>query len=884
MEILYTHEHQINIEQFEDFQSFKNFIEETMRNSSPINYISIDSKCLKETCLDIASKNGLTSFVKTLLRQGVQINKVNKKFNRAPIHFATEGEHVDTLEALLDDSTVNPNLQAGQQTALHIAVNKNNLECASLLLKRGANAIIPNKENLTAISLAATNKQCDMMKLILQEHRLFLDLDNYRDYNNQTMRKMIEQNLPELSLEFYQRHAYDNLEYYLRVKDETNFCNTLDQTSSLSMYTILLELAMQNNLRKAVIAILRFKEIKNPSEFVDAAEMCSYMTIEKGNYAILQELLNIMPEEHNANGLIKYACEQLQKLSNQGIDGRLHISDWLKCMKLLLDQKGVNIHKIIDDKFNTPLHYAVKSNYNEVITLILSQDSYIGHLNKFNIPPIADIPERILSNYFDNCIQMKTNENTNKCAIEFNYRCLMPPNVSQRYNDNLGTHELGVFMYIADSDNLKQLLKHPLLSSFLYLKWYNIRCILYGNFAFYIAYYVLLNSYIISMAYNNSSANANESSSANANESKTHMFSDKFSNFSYTSISTEMFDFKICQNNILQNWIILMLVCYFVREVFLLVCCFCHYIKDWTNWLQIIIILLSIALMVNAKHHHDIDNNHIYKISKIYIHIGIMVILLSTLKLMMLIGQDPTFSIGILIFFKVIWNFVRLFSPYILLIMAFAVVFQILFKDSDNPNFKDPNFFFSIVKTIIMLTGEFDIDDITFNSKDQFESMWIRFVFVTFVFFMVIVLMNMISAMAISDTTKVLNKTELTGLIYRIRLIAYFENIACAISESIRQWEPKRSSRCSPWWRFFASCVNFVSFEMIFLFPCFLRDGKSSFEDNPTSKMDYNIIKQAKQIIFHRNQLSDNDKIMIALNKLQKAMGIANNDEVLDRL
>jgi len=36
--------------------------------------------------------------------------------------------------------------------------------------------------------------------------------------------------------------------------------------------------------------------------------------------------------------------------------------------------------------------------------------------------------------------------------------------------------------------------------------------------------------------------------------------------------------------------------------------------------------------------------------------------------------------------------------------------------------------------------------------------------------------------------------------------------------------------------------------------------------------MDPNIIKQAKQIIYKKNQLSDNERIIFALNKLQEKL------------
>ncbi|XP_011158334.2 transient receptor potential cation channel protein painless [Solenopsis invicta] len=855
------YERQLNIEQFKDFQSFQNIVKRALRNSQLINYILIDSKHLKETCLDIASKNGFTEFVKILLGQGVKLNRVNNTYNHAPIHFAAEGGHVDTLEALLADATVNPNLQAGQQTALHIAVNRNDQKCALQLLQKGASANIPNGEGLTASRLAVKKKQHrfqhDMAELIQQEQWQSSDLDSY-SHNNQTIGKVIHQNRPNLELHKYPfYHKYD-LQYYLMVNDETNFLKNMPKETSLSNDECLklLKIAMRNNLRKAVREILKsLKEIEGDTRKKFFVEQAARMAIEKGHYAVLQELLNVVPEI--TKDLIIDVCWQLKKLRDQ--DKKLDISDWLECMNLMLDKEGVNIRAITDEKSNTPLHYAAKSGFSEAISLFLNRDSYIGHLNDVNKPPIADIPESMLSNYFDNCIQMKTDQQTNKCAIEFNYRCLMPPNVSKAQGDDLGTRELEVFMYIANNNNLKQLLKHPLLSSFLHLKWHMIRHLLFVNFIIYVVFYILLNGYILSMAYK-SSPNKDEAESFN---------------MSLGRVSMQMFQ-NVHQNNMLQNSIIIMLSLYIFRDFILLLSCFKHYTKDFTNWLQISLIALSIAMLCS----------NILNLLPDYLqlNIGVTVILISTWKLMILISQYPRFTTGIVIFQTVFWNFVCLFVPYIFLVIAFALVFQIFFKDGQDPNFKDSNLIFSISKIIIMLTGEFDIDDITFQLE---ESMWIRFVFVIFVLLMVIVLMNMINGIAVSDTAEILCKTELIGLIERIHLIAYFENIACAIDESLRRW----SSRCLLW-KSFASLAS-----RTFLSQNYLRDkdGKISFEiedsrnshdDNnvPSEKkgnkfyaswkMDRNIIERAKQIIFNKNQQSDNEKIMIALNKLQEAMGI----------
>jgi len=138
---------------------------------------------------------------------------------------------------------------------------------------------------------------------------------------------------------------------------------------------------------------------------------------------------------------------------------------------------------------------------------------------------------------------------------------------------------------------------------------------------------------------------------------------------------------------------------------------------------------------------------------------------------------------------------------------------------------------------------------------------------------------------------EILSKAELVGLISRIRLVTYIEDVAvgkpfrhcfCCKSQLLRVWNP----------------FNFLA-KKIFLFPYFLRDGKISIKpydnlnayDNDryyekyvrsesvkrdkqwiTLKMDPDIIKQAKRIICNKNQLTDNEKIMIILNKLQEKL------------
>ncbi|KYN44544.1 Transient receptor potential cation channel protein painless, partial [Trachymyrmex septentrionalis] len=831
---------------FKNFRSFKNIIEHDLMKQSPILNLNYVYPNTEETCLDIASKNGLTEFVEYLLRLGAKPNRVNKLHNRAPIHFATEGGHVPTLMALLAESTINPNLEAKQQTALHIAVRKNDLTCAGLLLENGASANIPNSKGLTALHLAAMKGQRDMVALILEKSRQCPDIDTYKDYNDQTTREVIQKKMPDISLppknENREINVHD-LKYYLITNDETNFLKNMEFVKIEILHSVaeeLLEMSAQRGFYKITIGILEKLKGKQFSVKKAAQE-----AVQQNDYAILQVLLEMEPNV--ANDLLLSACQELGMPRKRGIDNTL---DRLNCLKLILEQEDVNV-RCSDNKGNTPLHYAARAGCQEAVILLLNRGSYIGHMNKYNTPPIADISAHTLSRYFDDCLQTRK-DRTNEYTIEFNYCCLMPHDVlMDRYKTHRATREMEVFKYIASNSGLKHLLKHPLLSSFLYLKWHRIRHVLYANFAFYVIFYFLLNAYILSMTY--------DARIENKMQTETNNRSDMASGNTLRIIWNQ-------QNNFLWASTTVMLLLFILREIFQLVSCVRRYLMSSRNWLEIILIMLTIALLCGAG-----------------VQIGAVVILLSAWELVILISQHPRLSTGIEMFRTVSLNFIRFLFPYLFLIFAFALAFYTLFKNGNDTNFPDPGL--SLFKTVIMLTGEFDANDIPFIS----HPIWSHIVFMLFVFFIAIVLFNLLNGLAVSDTAEILCKAELVGLISRIRLVTYIEDVA--VGEPFKHC--LHYNLRLPWNPF-----GFLA-KRILLFPYFLRDGKiiicphdnldiydndryhgkyvhsASVKSNKqwtTLRMDPDIIKKAKRTICNKNQLTDNERIMITLNKLQQKL------------
>lgn len=322
-----------------DFRSFRNTVEHSLQKQPPtLNVNHVYSNHCEDTCLDIACRNALAEFVEFLLRKGAKPNRVNEAHNRAPIHFATESGNVNTLTALLTEPTVNLNLEAGQQTALHIAVRKKDLACAELLLEKGASANIPNSKGLTALHLAAMKGQRDMIELILEKCRQCPDLDSYKDYKNQTTREVIQQKFPDVPLPpKYDREVnVHDLKYYLIANDEMNFLKSLDVIKAEVLHDLaddLLEMAVQRNFHRSVTGILH--KLKGNMINVKKAAQAA---IEQGHYHILRELLIIEPDI--ANELVLNACSELGMAGKKGID---NMSDKLECLKLILEQDNVDV-------------------------------------------------------------------------------------------------------------------------------------------------------------------------------------------------------------------------------------------------------------------------------------------------------------------------------------------------------------------------------------------------------------------------------------------------------------------------------------------------------------------------------------------------------------
>merc|ERR1719483_1564346 len=166
------------------------------------------------------------------------------------------------------------------------------------------------------------------------------------------------------------------------------------------------------------------------------------------------------------------------------------------------------------------------------------------------------------------------------------------------------------------------------------------------------------------------------------------------------------------------------------------------------------IIIVSVILYNDGSGMFELNRN-----------LAAIAIFFSWSKVITFIGKHPKhnrLNIYVTMFFKVLKSFFFFLAWYGLFIIAFGLSFFImLHKDLDNAveemSSKDDEYvffnttFLSVVKTLTMFVGELEFSDIPIDLEKPFYPLNYLF-FLLFVFLIVVVLMNLLNGLAVSDT------------------------------------------------------------------------------------------------------------------------------------
>lgn len=478
--------------------------------------------------------------------------------------------------------------------------------------------------------------------------------------------------------------------------------------------------------------------------FLDSGKSIRCQTEETN---VLLEVIKGSSESHVALGVNKHLC------------------DHGKSIELLLKVDYKYDINLADFKGNTCLHYAAIGDNREYIFSLLDHGAYLGCKNYFGHPPLNELSRSTFESYLNKCVSSnELSANDLDYEIVCSYKFLCPPKVYASPNDDDNDNrirsktrdvvvenipETDPLLYMSNVPELRPLLVHPVLTNFLHLKWHKIRIYYKLNLAFFIGFLLALTEYIFLTS--NSKLGGTDPL---GNEITYYLW------FVVLGFVTVM--------------------CF--RELFQIISFPISYITSVENWLEICLIALISVLLCEEQ---SID----YRVS-----VSAIVLLMSWSEFILLLGKHPMFTVQLEMFKCVTKNFISFLLWYSFICFAFVLSFYVLFNGVDKNNKDFENFSASCLKTIIMVAGEYDSPGLPFQKNPIVG----RLLFLLFVFLITLVLINLLSGLAVSDTQEIITNADIVAHVSRVNFIHSAETLVTRPSENNNSNKnQKRTNRLS---------------------------------------------------------------------------------------
>ncbi|GFG35173.1 hypothetical protein Cfor_12749 [Coptotermes formosanus] len=771
------------------------------------------------TCLDLACKeHDSEDFIKALLVAGADPNHVNPIRHKAPLHVATEHSNYTAIDALLQDSRTDVNIQDNFGcTALHFAAkhfmkNPGGMErCIAALMTQSHIKINKrNRKGRTAVHEAVLGNCKLAVETILRYGKCNVIIENKDTQSGKTIRELIQEKFPNIDMPPPKTQGLSGEEdteatalfehlYFKQYHDFKSKFQTADKKLLIDAddgkFTYL-QYACQHGLYDITKYLL--SNGANPDATIPTNRKPPiFLACSGGYYDILLLLLEYKAMVAVVDGKTLLHAVVKDKELKASDD-----SNYCKCFELLLERKEslkLDINAT-DVNGNTALHYAVKEEDQHYAKALLKNGAYVGLQNHFGYSPLADIDPVTLQSFLDDCLESNGKfRSDDKYELTFKYGFLEPPapesNVQYFQSQESGqlgrpsknSHkpipELYPLHYISKSQDLRPLLTHPVLLSFLHLKWNHIRVFFYTNLVFYATFVALLTFHILS-----------DCSALNVN------------------ISSPEITIQTAPKFIGINWVLLsiLLTGLMLRELFQMVMSLKRYFCGFQNCIELLLIVFTFVILSREWCEHHVRST------------DAIAILLAWTELFLQIGHIHVLSTYSEMMRRVLCNYLKFLVWDVLLIIAFGLGFYTLFHDSitSTENDSEGNFFqhpfMSLFRTLIMLMGEFDISSVPFDLVPGLSYI----IFIFFVFLVPLVMVNLLNGLAVSDTQAIKNDAELVSIESMIDTIFYFETmllgdpLSCTCPAAARY-------QCCCWPNYIRPKLRCIQnlFKNVFLFP-----------------------------------------------------------------
>jgi ankyrin repeat protein len=685
---------------------------------------------------------------------------------------AVRGGDFKTLSSLLTNcmTKFDSNESEGPHRTVTSACHKSDSDsfyhCFNLLMNFQQTSM-PNKEAYTAIgyNLNEFHKTCFKHML---KHPSANSLHLYYPGDSEsTVREIIMETFPDLELPAPLMERLDSTDGDIKLlaalqHDEYNvFGKTLDSNNpnpwyDEPYYSSLLEIACQVKNREQFVRLLLDNgadpNIKNRVTGMPLI----HATARSGNFEVLLSLLEILQKKKEINIINLTDNEErtilhwLARLSERKPEDRRNLQD---CLNLLLrpDCKWKVGTEDRDRSGNTALYIAVERGFRDRAKLLLSKGADVRVFERGSKILLSDSVS-ILTEILDDCLLSNKKPLTSKdLKLWLNYQSFR--NIVPR---------------IAESELHRDLLKHPVVSTFLILDWEKVRFIFFLDMVFYVMFLSFLTVYILlSEPYNRLSCGG-----AARNTTSHFTFND---NYITSGINDSNIASQLNSSNLLflQFFLMISLSLMTLREIAQLIVHRWVYVKSLENWLEILLIISTF-----------ISCSGVVESAEVKLHSSAVALLLGWLEMLMLSGRLPLLSVQHEMLRTVSFTFLKYMAGYVTLLIAFALSFYILFKGSSEQGGAEmfANLPISLLKTIAMFTGEFETSDLSFGTLPYTSHV----IFLLFVVLVAIVLLNLLNGLAVNDTEEIRRDAERLSLAARAELISRIEGLVNALPKFLK--------------------------------------------------------------------------------------------------
>jgi len=754
-----------------------------------------------KTLLHIALDLENTQAVKILLSGGAKADHLNTTLKLTAVHVAAMKGNNEALSFLVRSGgpkSLDMKDRSGR-TALHLAAlgcgkdkEEKYLQCVKVLIERGAGLNIPdNKGGQTPVYIAAAGGSFAAVKLLMDSgadasipcqgvstKQLIKD-----KFNKEQVEKLDLDNPTVISGDMLRQNLFNMIDKAeLDGPDDIKWVSMLAKAKPYDLNVdngkmTLAQLCAERGLHTYLEQLLRNGADPNTYTLYRSSPPI-LLGAAAGHSKVIQVLADHNQTNINNNAALKVDFTVLDDEFRQTIlhqiirKPRLNLGlsenskdmDYKSCLNIILDSKQTNLAAIINKQDilgNAPLHYATQFWDQETVTKLLLLGANIGLRNNLGEAPITNILPDTMESFLDNhCLKSEGNPTNEEFKITFHYDFLAPPrendgkHIQFQDSEQGGTKqdktpqpETDVLWYMARSKEHRHLLKHPVITSFLALKWSRISSHFNSNMLFFTILVATLTAYIFTN-YAGFSLGVVPPSCP--------------SNITSENLTTQPFG-----NSQPLWWIVTVLLGLLVcRELLQFSISPGQHFNSVENILEVLLIVLTGVLLFDGHPGCDIGFKR---------ELSAAVLLFSWIEFVTMVGRHPrlsSYNIYSTMFYRVLKTFISFLTWYSLFIIAFALSFYILLHD-DNGQEKDYPFFdnvgFTLVKTFSMFVGELEFSDIPFNSPFSY------FFFLTFVFLIVVVLMNLLNGLAVSDTGLIREEAEIHAHVSRVEVISQAE-------------------------------------------------------------------------------------------------------------